>query len=101
LQPKNQLVKQFALSPAEMINEIKSSFNPDQSGPINLLVEAGAALLKQMIEAGLVDYLYLTVNLEKTGDNSISITDLTNHFELISRENIAPCDFLYYKKLTK
>jgi hypothetical protein len=54
-----------------------------------------------MIEAGLVDYLYLTVNLEKTGDNSISITDLTNHFELISRENIAPCDFLYYKKLAK
>jgi hypothetical protein len=54
-----------------------------------------------MIEAGLVDYLYLTVNLEKTGDNSISITDLTNHFELISCENIAPCDFLYYKKLAK
>jgi riboflavin biosynthesis pyrimidine reductase len=101
LQPKNQLVKQFALSPAEMINEIKSSFNPDQSGPINLLVEAGAALLKQMIEAGLIDHLYLTVNLEKTGDNSISISDLTNHFELISRENIAPCDFLYYKKLAK
>jgi riboflavin biosynthesis pyrimidine reductase len=65
------------------------------------LVEAGAALLKQMIEAGLVDYLYLTVNLEKTGDNKISITDLTKSFELINRENITPCDFLYYKKLTK
>ena len=101
LQPKNQLVKQFALSPAQMINQLRSSFNPDQSEPINLLVEAGAALLKQMIEAGLIDHLYLTVNLEKTGDNSISISDLTNHFELISRENIAPCDFLYYKKLTK
>ena len=39
--------------------------------------------------------------LEKTGDNSISITDITNSFELINRENIAPCDFLYYKKLAK
>ena len=101
LQPKNQLVKQFALTPAAMIEEIKNSFNPDQSAPINLLVEAGPALLKQMIEAGLIDNLYLTVNLEKTGENLISITDLTNGFKLISRENITPCDFLYYKKLTK
>ena len=101
LQPKNQLVKQFALTPAAMIEEIKSSFNPEQSATINLLVEAGPALLKQMVEAGLIDNLYLTVNLEKTGENLISITDLTNGFELISRENITPCDFLYYKKLTK
>jgi riboflavin biosynthesis pyrimidine reductase len=101
LQPKNQLVKQFALTPAAMIEEIKSSFNPEQSATINLLVEAGPALLKQMIEAGLIDNLYLTVNLEKTGDNSVSITDLTKGFELISRENITPCDFLYFKKLTK
>ena len=101
LQPKNQLVKQFALTPAAMIEEIKSSFNPEQSATINLLVEAGPALLKRMVEAGLIDNLYLTINLEKTGENLISITDLTNGFELISRENITPCDFLYYKKLTK
>jgi hypothetical protein len=54
-----------------------------------------------MIEEGLIDHLYLTVNLEKAGDNKISITELTKSFELISRENITPCDFLYYKKLTK
>ena len=101
LQPKNQLAKQFTLSPSELINQLKSSFNPDQSAPINLLVEAGAALLKQMIAEGLIDHLYLTVNLEKTGDNSISITELTKSFELISRENINPCDFLYYRKLDK
>lgn len=101
LQPKNQLAKQFALSPAEMIYQLKSSFNPDQSGPIKMLVEAGATLLRQMIDDGLIDHLYLTVNLEKTGENSISIEDLTNSFELISRENITTCDFLYYKKLTK
>lgn len=101
LQPKNQLAKQFTLSPSELINQLKSSFNPDQSAPINLLVEAGAALLKPMIEEGLIDHLYLTVNLEKTGDNSISITDLTKSFELISRENIAPCEFLHYAKLAK
>jgi riboflavin biosynthesis pyrimidine reductase len=101
LQPKNQLAKQFTLSPSELINQLKSSFNPDQSAPINLLVEAGAVLVQQMIAEGLIDHLYLTVNLEKTGDNSISITDLTKSFELISRENIAPCEFLHYAKLAK
>jgi riboflavin biosynthesis pyrimidine reductase len=83
LQPKNQLVKQFALSPAQMINQLRSSFNPDQSEPINLLVEAGAALLKPMIEEGLIDHLYLTVNLEKAGDNKISITELTISLHVI------------------
>ncbi|MGI9194899.1 MAG: RibD family protein [Candidatus Nanopelagicus sp.] len=101
LQPKNQLAKQFALTPAEMINELKSSFNPDKTTPINLLVEAGPVLLQNMIKEGLIENLYLTVNLEKTGENSISIKDLTNSFELISREHIAPCDFFFYKKLTK
>ena len=101
LQTKNQLVKQFELTPAAMIEEIKSSFNPEQSATINLLVEAGPALLKRMVEAGLIDNLYLTINLEKTGENLISMTELTKGFELISRENITPCDFLYYKKLTK
>lgn len=101
LQPKNQLAKQFALSPVEMINELKSSFNSEQSGPINLLVEAGPALLKQMIDEGLIDNLYLTINQEKTGDNQIVLTQLTKGFELIKRENISPCDFLFYKKLAK
>lgn len=101
LQPKNQLAKQFALSPAEMINELKSSFNSEQSGPINLLVEAGPALLKQMIDEGLIDNLYLTINQEKNGDNQIVLAQLTKDFELIKRENIPPCDFLFYKKLAK
>ena len=101
LQPKNQLAKQFALSPAEMINELKSSFNSEQSGPINLLVEAGPALLKQMIDEGLIDNLYLTINQEKTGDNQIVLAQLTKDFELSKRENIPPCDFLFYKKLAK
>ena len=101
LQPKNQLAKQFALSPAELINVLKSSFNPEQSGPINVLVEAGPTLLKQMIDEGLIDNLYLTINLEKTGENHIQLAQLTNNFELIKSENIPPCNFLFYKKLAK
>lgn len=84
-----------------MIQELKTSFNPKQDNGIKLLVEAGPALLKEMIGEGLIDNLYLTINLEKTGDNPISVTELTTGFDLITRENIPPCDFLFYKKLTK
>jgi riboflavin biosynthesis pyrimidine reductase len=99
LQPKNQLAKQFSLSPAEVISEIASNFEIAKTKPINLLIEAGPKLLLEMVRQGLIDNLYLTVNQEKGGENQISISDLTKSFELISSEEISPCQFRYYKKL--
>ncbi len=101
LQPKNQLAKQFALTPAQMIEEIATNFNSDQRSEIQLLVEAGANLLQQMIDQGLVDHLYLTVNSQLTGENAISLTELTSGFELLNSEDVPPCQFRYYKKLAK
>ena len=101
LQPKNQLAKQFALTPLQMIEEISTNFKITQASPIHLLIEAGPTLLQPMISQGLVDHLYLTVNLQEVGENPISISELTKGFELISSEDIPPCQFNYYKKLTK
>ncbi len=101
LQPKNQLAKQFALTPLQMIEEISTNFKNTQASPIHLLIEAGPTLLQLMISQGLVDHLYLTVNLQEVGENPISISELTKGFELISSEDIPPCQFNYYKKLTK
>ena len=100
LQPKNQLAKQFSLSAKEMIAEIG---NKSESGKeaINLLVEAGPSLLTQMISDSLIDQLYLTVNLDQTGDNQISISDLTSSFELVESEIVGSCEFRIYKKLAK
>ena len=100
LQPKNQLAKQFSLSAKEVIAEIGNKF---QSGKevINLLVEAGPSLLTQMISDSLIDLFYLTVNLEITGDNQISISDLTRSFELVESEIVGSCEFRIYKKLAK
>ena len=97
LQPK----KQFALTPLQMIEEISTNFNNTQISPINLLIEAGPNLLLQMVKQGLVDHLYLTINQQAVGENLISISDLTDSFELISSEEVPPCQFNYYKKLTK
>ena len=100
LQPKNQLAKQFSLSAKELISEIGSKF---ESGKvvINLLVEAGPSLLTQMISDSLIDQFYLTINLELTGDNQISISDLTCSFELVESEIVGSCEFRLYKKLAK
>jgi riboflavin biosynthesis pyrimidine reductase len=100
LQPKNQLAKQFSLSAKEMIAEICTKFENGKE-VINLLVEAGPSLLTQMISDSLIDLFYLTVNLELTGDNQISISDLTRSFELVEYEIVGSCEFRIYKKLAK
>ena len=100
LQPKNQLAKQFSLSAKEMISEIGAKFE-NGIEVINLLVEAGPSLLTQMISDSLIDQFYLTINLELTGDNQISISDLTCSFELVESEIVGSCEFRIYKKLAK
>jgi riboflavin biosynthesis pyrimidine reductase len=100
LQPKNQLAKQFSLSIKEMISEIGNKFEGGKE-VINLLVEAGPSLLTQMISDSLIDQFYLTINLELTGDNQISISDLTRSFELVESEIVGSCEFRVYKKLAK
>ncbi len=100
LAPKNQLAKQFSMTPTQMISEISNNFPPqDSKADIKLLVEAGPKLLQQMINDSLIDQLYLSINLEKTGDNQISLDDLTSTFKLTSSETISACEFRYYQKL--
>jgi len=100
LQPKNQLAKQFQLTPAQLLTEISNNFQ-SQTSPINVLVEAGPKLLMQMIEQTLIDLLYLTINLRKQGENQISIGELVKNFELLESEVIEDCEFRKYKKLAR
>jgi riboflavin biosynthesis pyrimidine reductase len=100
LQPKNQLAKQFSLGIGELFSEISNSFPPtDSISPIHLLVEAGPFLLQEMIDLSLINYLYLTKNLEKNGENKISIQELTRPFKLLSSEKVGSCEFMHYQKL--
>ena len=99
LQPKNQLAKQFSINITELLSEISSNFPPTESNsPINLLVEAGPILLKQMIDLSLIQNLYLTRNLEKDGENKISIENLIKPFKLITSERVGSCEFMHYQK---
>jgi len=100
LQPKNQLAKQFSMGITDLFSEVSNNFLPtDITSPINLLVEAGPILLQEMIELSLINHLYLTKNLEKSGENKISIEELTATFKLISSERVGSCEFMHYQKL--
>jgi riboflavin biosynthesis pyrimidine reductase len=100
LQPKNQLAKQFQLTPSELIEEVRRNFKVGKNNSaINLLVESGPKMLLEMINQSLVDYLYLTVNLNKKGENSISLDELLKGFNLISSQSLAGFEFRCYQKL--
>ena len=100
LQPKNQLAKQFSMGITDLFTEISNNFPPTETtSPINLLVEAGPILLQELIDLSLINHLYLTKNLEKSGENKISIADLTSPFKLLSTERVGACEFLHYQKL--
>ena len=100
LQPKNQLAKQFSMGITDLFSEISNNFLPTEiTSPINLLVEAGPILLQEMIDLSLINHLYLTKNLEKSGENKISIEELTATFKLISSERVGSCEFMHYQKL--
>lgn len=100
LQPKNQLAKQFQLTPKQLLEEVGGKFESSSELPIKLLVEAGPKLLLEMITQSLVDYLYLTVSLNKKGENKVDINELTKDFRLVRNETKKDYEFRYYEKLS-
>ena len=100
LQPKNQLAKQFQLTPKQLLEEVGNKFESSSELPIKLLVEAGPKLLLEMITQSLVDYLYLTVSLNKKGENKVDIDELTKDFRLVRNETKKDYEFRYYEKLS-
>ena len=81
------------ISPDEAIKKIKQLHGE------NILVEAGPALLSEMISAGLIDELYLTITDVQGGENQISLVDLMRDFVITSDENIAGTRFVTAKKV--
>ena len=100
LQPKNQLAKQFQLTPKQLLEEVGGKFESFSELPIKLLVEAGPKLLLEMITQSLVDYLYLTVSLNKKGENKVDIDELTKDFRLVRNKTKKDYEFRYYEKLS-
>lgn len=95
LQPKNQLAKQLNLPPKAALEEISNYFENQESAQI--VVEAGPKLLTQMIEEGLIQTLYLTINHGVIGENIIDLKELVKNFKLASSEKIENDEFQIYE----
>lgn len=95
LQPKNQLAKQLNLTPKSALTEISNFFANNETAQI--LVEAGPKLLTQMIDEGLINTLYLTINHGVSGENVIDLSELVKTFKLVSSEKIADDEFQKYE----
>jgi riboflavin biosynthesis pyrimidine reductase len=94
------LAKQFQLTPKQLLDEVGNKFESSSELPIKLLVEAGPKLLLEMISQSLVDYLYLTVSLNKKGENKVDIDELTKDFRLVRNDTKKDYEFRYYEKLS-
>jgi riboflavin biosynthesis pyrimidine reductase len=95
LQPKNQLAKQLNLDPQTAINYILDKIADQPSA--QLLIEAGPKLLLELIQIGLVDKLYLTINKNLNGENKIDLNQLTASFKLISTRQEDGCEFQIFQ----
>lgn len=95
LQPKNQLAKQINLPPASAMKSIFTDFKDLPNS--QLLVEAGPKLLQELINLNLVQRLYLTINLNETGENKIDLNSLLSSFKLIQSEQVEGCEFKVFQ----
>jgi riboflavin biosynthesis pyrimidine reductase len=95
LQPKNQLAKQLNLDPQTAINYILDEIADQPSA--QLLIEAGPKLLLELIQIGMVDKLYLTINKNLNGENKIDLNQLTAGFKLINTRQEDGCEFQIFQ----
>ena len=63
----------------------------------DLIIEAGPALIREAITSGLLTDLYLTLSPIDGGENPISLDELLQECEEISREEVDRTLFLHYR----
>lgn len=81
------------ISPRAAIEKISKLYGE------NILVEAGPALLTEMIAAGLIDELHLTITQITGGDNPISFVELLRNFVITSDESVTGTRFISATKV--
>jgi riboflavin biosynthesis pyrimidine reductase len=70
----NRLAHCWNLSPVKAVERAKTTFGPD------IHVEAGASIIRDLLNANLVDALELSITEVTGGDDVIDIEELLSHF---------------------
>ena len=84
----NRLAHCWNLSPVKAVERAKSTFGPD------IHIEAGASIIRELINASLVDALELSITDVTGGDDVIDISELLSHFSNQSEKTISGTRFI-------
>jgi len=88
----NRLAHCWNLSPAQAIERAKKTFGP------NIHVEAGAAIIHELVAADLVDALELSITEVVGGKDIIDVPELLSHFAIINEKYESGTRFISARK---
>ena len=84
----NRLAHCWNLSPVKAVERAKTTFGPD------IHIEAGASIIRELLNANLVDALELSITDVTGGDDVIDISELLSHFPDQSEKMISGTRFI-------
>ena len=84
----NRLAHCWNLSPVKAIDRARSTFGP------HIHIEAGASIIRELLNANLVDALELSITDVTGGDDVIDISELLSHFSAQSEKTISGTRFI-------
>ena len=88
----NRLAHCWNLSPVKAIERAKVTFGPD------IHVEAGASIIRDLLNANLIDALELSITEVTGGDDVIDIPELLSHFSHQSEKSDSGTRFISARK---
>jgi dihydrofolate reductase len=89
----NRLAHWWNLSPVSALEKGRKKFGP------NVLVEAGPRLINELIQARVLDGIYLSITSVTDGDDLINIEELLSNFASVERDEIEGTLFIEAKTL--
>jgi riboflavin biosynthesis pyrimidine reductase len=89
----NRLAHWWNLSPVSALEKGAKKFGQ------NVLVEAGPRLINELIEARVLDGIYLSITSVSGGEDLINVEDLLSNFASVERDEIEGTLFIEAKTL--
>ena len=84
----NRLAHCWNLSPVEALERAAKTFGP------NIHIEAGASIVRELIDAGSIDQLELSITDVVGGEDVIDVKELLSHFSQIDEKTEAGTRFI-------
>ena len=84
----NRLAHCWNLSPVEALERAAKTFGP------NIHIEAGASIVRELIDAGSIDQLELSITDVAGGEDVIDVKELLSHFSQIDEKTEAGTRFI-------